>query len=53
MTLTGTLPRKGVGPIFVRLCEDVDGVVEVVDRLVYGEQGAADPSPGSAAQESA
>lgn len=42
VTLTGTLPRKGVGPIFVRLCEDVDGVVEVVDRLTYEDAGAGE-----------
>ncbi|MEU8619525.1 CBS domain-containing protein [Streptomyces sp. NPDC048623] len=43
VTLTGTLPRRSMTPIFVRLCEDVDGVVEVVDRLTYEDQpGAAD-----------
>ncbi|MFF8278356.1 CBS domain-containing protein [Streptomyces lateritius] len=35
VTLTGTLERKSLAPVFVRLCESVDGVVEVVDRLVY------------------
>ncbi|WMX48399.1 CBS domain-containing protein [Streptomyces roseicoloratus] len=38
VTLSGTLPRKSLAPIFVRLCEDVDGVVEVVDRLTYEDQ---------------
>ncbi|MET9953783.1 CBS domain-containing protein [Streptomyces sp. NPDC006339] len=38
VTLSGTLPRRRLAPIFVRLCEDVDGVVEVVDRLVYEDE---------------
>ncbi|MFE1384120.1 CBS domain-containing protein [Streptomyces sp. NPDC058740] len=50
VTLSGTLPRKGVGPIFVRLCEDVDGVVEVVDRLTY-EDEAEDRDEGAGADE--
>ncbi|MCX5445438.1 MULTISPECIES: CBS domain-containing protein [Streptomyces] len=33
VTLTGTLERKSLVPIAVRLCESVDGVVEVIDRL--------------------
>ncbi|MFE4589208.1 CBS domain-containing protein [Streptomyces laurentii] len=35
VTLSGVLPRKSLAPMFLRLCEDVDGVVEVVDRLTY------------------
>ncbi|MFD5394382.1 CBS domain-containing protein [Streptomyces sp. NPDC127097] len=35
VTLTGALERKSLVPIAVRLCESVDGVVEVVDRLSY------------------
>ncbi|MCX5231797.1 CBS domain-containing protein [Streptomyces sp. NPDC006553] len=43
VTLSGTLDRAGVGPILVRLCETVDGVVEVEDRLTYeDEPGEAD-----------
>ncbi|MFJ3951232.1 CBS domain-containing protein [Streptomyces sp. Je 1-4] len=33
VTLTGTLERRSLVPIAVRLCESVDGVVEVIDRL--------------------
>ncbi|MFF7178456.1 CBS domain-containing protein [Streptomyces sp. NPDC008121] len=39
VTLTGTLPNKSLAPAFLRLCEDVDGVVEVVDRLAYEDEG--------------
>ncbi|MFE1441092.1 BON domain-containing protein [Streptomyces sp. NPDC058739] len=35
VTLRGTLPRRDLGPVVVRLCDDVDGVVRVVDRLRY------------------
>ncbi|MFF8378177.1 CBS domain-containing protein [Streptomyces sp. NPDC015661] len=41
VTLSGTLERPGLGPILVRLCETVDGVVEVVDRMAYGEGDGA------------
>ncbi|MFB7589053.1 CBS domain-containing protein [Streptomyces sp. NPDC056169] len=37
VTLSGTLADPDVAPILVRLCETVDGVVEVADRLVYGD----------------
>ncbi|MEU7023021.1 CBS domain-containing protein [Streptomyces sp. NPDC048717] len=40
VTLSGVLPRKSLAPIFLRLCEDVDGVVEVVDRLTYEDAPA-------------
>ncbi|RXS83729.1 CBS domain-containing protein [Streptomyces sp. TM32] len=33
VTLTGTLERTSLVPIAVRMCESVDGVVEVIDRL--------------------
>ncbi|GAA2249850.1 CBS domain-containing protein [Streptomyces amakusaensis] len=35
VTLSGTVERRTVLPVFVRLCESVDGVVEVIDRLSY------------------
>ncbi|MFJ8074456.1 CBS domain-containing protein [Streptomyces sp. NPDC096176] len=35
VTLSGTLARKGLVPVVVRLCESVDGVVKVVDRLSF------------------
>ncbi|GGZ18928.1 hypothetical protein GCM10010387_09450 [Streptomyces inusitatus] len=35
VTLSGTVERRTVLPVFVRLCESVDGVVEVIDRLDY------------------
>ncbi|MFF4281347.1 CBS domain-containing protein [Streptomyces kronopolitis] len=37
VTLSGTLERKTLVPIAVRLCESVDGVVEVLDRLTFAE----------------
>ncbi|WP_274911651.1 CBS domain-containing protein [Streptomyces sp. WZ-12] len=40
VTLTGTLERKSLLPIAVRLCENVDGVIEVVDRLTYARDDA-------------
>ncbi|MEK2477412.1 CBS domain-containing protein [Streptomyces noursei] len=41
VTLTGTLDRKSLVPIAVRLCESVDGVVEVIDRLTFERDDAA------------
>ncbi|MFF0560085.1 CBS domain-containing protein [Streptomyces sp. NPDC020472] len=42
VTLSGTLERANLGPILVRLCETVDGVVEVVDRMTCeGGEGPA------------
>ncbi|MFE0698820.1 CBS domain-containing protein [Streptomyces sp. NPDC058872] len=38
VTLSGTLERPDLGPTLVRLCETVEGVVEVVDRLAYGQE---------------
>ncbi|MFE6740420.1 CBS domain-containing protein [Streptomyces tubercidicus] len=43
VTLTGSLERKSLLPIAVRLCESVDGVVEVVDRLSYLRDDTATP----------
>ncbi|GAA4931661.1 CBS domain-containing protein [Streptomyces coeruleoprunus] len=37
VTLSGTLERRSLVPIVVRLCETVDGVVDVDDRLTYEE----------------
>ncbi|MGA5194471.1 CBS domain-containing protein [Streptomyces exfoliatus] len=54
VTLSGTLDRVGLGPILVRLCETVDGVVEVEDRLTYepgggnGAGGGDGPGGGEA-----
>ncbi|MEU7069743.1 CBS domain-containing protein [Streptomyces narbonensis] len=38
VTLSGNLPDPSVTPVLVRLCETVDGVVEVVDRLVHEDE---------------
>ncbi|GAA1261834.1 CBS domain-containing protein [Streptomyces aureus] len=35
VTLSGSVPRSSLVPIVLRLCQSVDGVVHVVDRLVY------------------
>ncbi|MFF0451705.1 CBS domain-containing protein [Streptomyces sp. NPDC004609] len=35
VTLSGTVEHRSMLPVVVRLCESVDGVVEVVDRLGY------------------
>jgi CBS domain-containing protein len=35
VTLSGSVPRSSLVPIVLRLCQSVDGVVDVVDRLVY------------------
>ncbi|MEW1699157.1 MULTISPECIES: CBS domain-containing protein [unclassified Streptomyces] len=42
VTLSGTVDRPGLAPVILRLCESVDGVVEVTDRLAYGEEAWAD-----------
>ncbi|MER7762292.1 CBS domain-containing protein [Streptomyces sp. NPDC097619] len=39
--LSGTVDRRSLVPITLRLCESVDGVIEVVDRLTYDEDDAA------------
>ncbi len=41
VTLSGTLEHRSLVPIAVRLCESVDGVVEVVDRLTFAEDDTA------------
>jgi osmotically-inducible protein OsmY len=46
VTLSGTVERKSLIPITVRLCDSVDGVVEVVDRLRFDHDDTADPAPG-------
>ncbi|MFG2093279.1 CBS domain-containing protein [Streptomyces sp. NPDC048612] len=43
VTLTGSLERKSLLPIAVRLCESVDGVVEVIDRLSCLRDDTAEP----------
>ncbi|MFD7976352.1 CBS domain-containing protein [Streptomyces sp. NPDC059071] len=35
VTLSGTVRRRSLVPVFLRLCNSVDGVVGVVDRLTY------------------
>ena len=47
VTLTGSLERKSLVPIAVRLCESVDGVVEVVDRLSYLRDDTAAHGPAA------
>ncbi|MDT9691262.1 CBS domain-containing protein [Streptomyces sp. P9(2023)] len=46
VTLSGRLERKSLAPVFVRLCESVDGVVEVVDRLAYDDEDGAQDGHG-------
>ncbi|MBT2368978.1 CBS domain-containing protein [Streptomyces sp. ISL-10] len=40
VTLSGTLERKSLVRVVVRLCQSVDGVVDVVDRLFYENDDA-------------
>lgn len=35
VTLSGTVGRRSLVPIVLRLCQSVDGVVDVVNRLDY------------------
>ncbi|WP_432072750.1 CBS domain-containing protein [Streptomyces wuyuanensis] len=35
VTLSGTVPRRSLVSVTVRLCESVDGVVDVTDRLTF------------------
>ncbi|MFP1625520.1 CBS domain-containing protein [Streptomyces sp. 5K101] len=37
VTLSGTLERKSLVRVVVRLCQSVDGVVDVVDRLSFAD----------------
>ncbi|MFE7312228.1 CBS domain-containing protein [Streptomyces sp. NPDC057555] len=41
VTLIGALERRSLVPIAVRLCENVDGVIEVIDRLTYERDDTA------------
>ncbi|MFF3291005.1 CBS domain-containing protein [Streptomyces sp. NPDC003023] len=41
VTLSGTLRRRSLVPVVVRLCESVDGVVKVVDRLSFEQDDLA------------
>ncbi|MEV8569105.1 CBS domain-containing protein [Streptomyces sp. NPDC051322] len=45
VTLSGFVERRSVIPIAVRLCRDVDGVVDVLDRLEYGIDDSQDVGP--------
>ncbi|WP_265564889.1 CBS domain-containing protein [Streptomyces hygroscopicus] len=53
VTLSGTVERKSLVPVTVRLCESVDGVVDVIDRLGFDRDDTADrttaaaPPPGA------
>ncbi|ATW47088.1 CBS domain-containing protein [Streptomyces peucetius] len=42
VTLSGTLRHRSLVPVVVRLCESVDGVVTVVDRLSFEHDDATD-----------
>jgi CBS domain-containing protein len=46
VTLSGSVECKGLIPRTVRLCESVDGVVEVVNRLRFDHDDMADLTPG-------
>ncbi|MFF7444061.1 CBS domain-containing protein [Streptomyces sp. NPDC008122] len=39
VTLSGTLPRRDLAPVVLRLCGSVDGVVGVIDRIRYDGGG--------------
>ncbi|MFF3459552.1 CBS domain-containing protein [Streptomyces sp. NPDC002730] len=41
VTLSGTVARKSLIPITLRLCESVDGVVDVIERLTYDMDDSA------------
>ncbi|MFD8410961.1 CBS domain-containing protein [Streptomyces sp. NPDC059650] len=41
VTLSGTVPRPEVLPVVVRLCQSVDGVVDVDNRLTCGPASGA------------
>ncbi|GGI94517.1 CBS domain-containing protein [Streptomyces brasiliensis] len=45
VTLSGSIGRRNLVPVLVRLCEDVDGVVDVVDRLEAGQDETAPRAP--------
>lgn len=37
--LSGTVSRRSLVPVLLRLCNSVDGVVGVIDRLTYEDDG--------------
>ncbi|MFE0514602.1 CBS domain-containing protein [Streptomyces sp. NPDC058964] len=46
VTLSGSVQRRSLVPVTVRLCEGVDGVVDVVNRLGFDRDDATDePAP--------
>ncbi|MCB5907520.1 CBS domain-containing protein [Streptomyces pinistramenti] len=47
VTLSGTVERRSLVPVVLRLCESVDGVVEVIDRLAFER----DDTPHEATEE--
>jgi len=47
VTLSGSVERKSLVPVTVRLCEGVDGVVDVDARLGFDRDDTADEAAGS------
>ncbi|MGW7369810.1 CBS domain-containing protein [Streptomyces sp. NPDC054841] len=47
VTLSGTVERRSLVPVIVRLCESVDGVVDVTDRLAYAWDDDESADPGA------
>ncbi|MGW0080336.1 CBS domain-containing protein [Streptomyces sp. NPDC003393] len=46
VTLSGTVENKTLIPILVRLCDGVDGVVDVVNRLGFAQDDTVHRPPG-------
>ncbi|MFE3323547.1 CBS domain-containing protein [Streptomyces sp. NPDC059176] len=46
VTLSGTVEHKSMVPVVLRLCESVDGVVDVTDRLVFASDDTRDAAAG-------
>ncbi|MEU0833577.1 CBS domain-containing protein [Streptomyces sp. NPDC005969] len=42
VTLSGTVPRSSLLPVILRMCQSVDGVVDVIDRLDYERDDLSD-----------
>ncbi len=42
VTLSGTVTRRSLVPVVLRLCQSVDGVVSVIDRLDYEQDDERD-----------
>jgi CBS-domain-containing membrane protein len=42
VTLSGTVPRSSLVPVILRMCQSVDGVVDVIDRLDYEQDDLSD-----------